>query len=302
MTDDINNPDDGTEEVTAQAPDTTEEWDYYDPDEDNVEAPDTAATEDGTEEAAQEAEVGESAAIEAPLNAVVKMADGTTAKVSDLLQGNLRQADYTRKSQELATSRQAVEANLQRIEGITEAFIDHLTKLVPEAPDHALALRDPNAYTRQLAQHQAAMAQVQSLVEIGSQPKQIKSAITAENQAAQLAEENRMLQDRFPAIATREGRDKFFSNAAAVANDMGFSNDELSKVTDHRIFAMAHYAKIGMDAVKTRDAAKAKLQAAPQVSPRKPGQAQGGDRSAEAMRRFAKTPSVKNAAAAWDGS
>lgn len=300
MTDEINNPTDGTEEVTAQAPDTEEAWDYYDPDEDNVEAPEVAATEDGTDEAAQEAEVGEPAEVEAPLEAVVKLADGSKAKVADLIQGNLRQADYTRKSQELATSRQAVEANLQRIEGITDAFIDHLTKLVPEAPDHALALRDPNAYTRQLAQHQAAMAQVQTLVELGSQPKQIKAAMQSEAQSANLAEENRKLQERFPMVATKEGRDKFFSNAAAVANEIGFSTDELSQVTDHRIFAMAHYAKIGMEAVKTRDAAKAKLQAAPQVSPRKPSQA-AGNGNVDAMRKFAKSGSIRDAVKAWDG-
>jgi hypothetical protein len=289
MTDEDNNPDSGIETVNTQAPDTAEDWDYYDPEEDNVEPPEEAATEEGTEE------VSEPEEIEAPLEAVVMLSDGTKAKVADLVQGNLRQADYTRKSQELAVKRQAIDADIQRIEGITESFIDHLSKLVPEAPDHALALRDPSAYTRQLAQHQAAMAQVQKLIELGEQPKQIKDAMTAEQRSQHLADENSKLLERFPAVSTKAGRESFFSKAVNAANEIGFSQEELGQVDDHRLFVLAHYAKIGMESVKSREVAKAKVQAAPQVSPRKPGQTTQGNRNAEGMRKLARSGSIKDA-------
>lgn len=302
-----NNPDTGIDNGETQAPDTAADWDYYDPDEDQdtVETPEPEVTEDGTEEAVDEADPAEeteaSAEIDAPLEAVVTLSDGTKTKVSDLIQGNLRQADYTRKSQELARERQAVEANLQRIEGITEAFIDHLSSMVPAQPDPSLALRDPNAYVRQKAQYDAAVAQVQKLIEVGQQPKQIKDAMTAEQQRTTLAEENRRLAERFPETATQQGRERFFNVAAEAAKEMGIPLDELGAITDHRYFMALHYAKIGMDAVKARAAAKAKAQAAPPAAPRKPGQPVTANRNMQAMQKLARSGSLRDALKVdWD--
>ena len=139
MSDVPNNPDSGTEDVTAQTPDTAEDLDYYDPDEDQdtEQDQDDAAPEDGAEEdeAAEEAEVVEA---EATVDAVVTLTDGKKVKVADLIAGNLRQDDYTRKTQEIATVRKTLQADAERIERITTAFIDHLSAMVPPAPDSAL--------------------------------------------------------------------------------------------------------------------------------------------------------------------
>jgi hypothetical protein len=50
-----------------------------------------------------------------------------------------------------------------------------------------------------------------------------------------------------------------------------------------------------MESVKSREVAKAKVQAAPQVSPRKPGQTTQGNRNAEGMRKLARSGSIKDA-------
>ena len=303
MTDEPNNPDSGTEGVDAQTPDTTEDWNYYDPDEedqDTEQGSEEAVIEDGADETtAEEAEVVEAA--EASADAVVTLHDGKKAKVSDLIAGNMRQDDYTRKTQETATERKAVRADAERIERITQSFIDHLSAMVPAAPDHALALRDPNGYIRQKAQHEAALAQVQKLIEIGDQPKQVSDAMTAHERDAMIADENRRLADRFPAVATEQGRQKFFAQAAEAAQEIGFSMDDLKGVTDHRMFVLAHYAKVGMEAMKAREVAKTKAQAAPPVAPRKPGQQGQATGNADAMRRFNRNPTPRNAAAAWSG-
>lgn len=300
--DEDNTPDSGIEDVTAQAPDTAEEWDFYDPEEDTVEAPPAEATEDGTE-AAPEAEVSEEPEeVEAAPNAVVTLADGSKVKASELAQSYLRQADYTRKSQELATKRQAVEANLTRSQGIIDSFVTHLSAMVPDAPDHTLALRDPNAYTRQMAQHQAALEQVKKLIEIGEQPKQITSEMTTEQRQGEIAEENRKLVDRIPSVSTEMGRKKFFEQAAEAANAMGFSNDELSQVADHRLFVMAHYAAKAIKAEKASKVVAAKVANVPPVAPKRPGQGTATGRNDEAVKRFSRAPTLKNAVAAWDGN
>lgn len=273
--------------------DTAAEWDYYDPDEDQDtgEAPAPEATDEGTEETAEPEP--EDTAEAKP--ALVTLPDGTQAPLEEVTKGYLRQADYTRKSQELAQTRKAMDADLQRIEGITQAFIDHLSSMVPPKPDQALALRDPNAYVRADAQYNAAMAQVQKLIELGSQPKEIKAAADARGDREKRAAEEAILAERFPVIRNPEGRQKFFTAAVEAAQSVGFSIDELKGVTDHRIFAALHWANEGLKAAKARETAKAKVANVPPASPRKPGQPVQQAKNADAMRKLARSGSIRDA-------
>lgn len=297
-------PEQGTDNAQAQATDTVEDWDYYDPDEDQdtVEAPEPEATDDGTEAATDEEAAGEEEApaeIEASIDAVVTLPDGSKAKVKDLLNDRLRQDDYSRKTQALSNDRQALRAEVERIEGITSAIVDHFTGLVPPAPDHSVALRDPAKYTREMAVHQAGMAQLQKLIELGQQPKEIKSALSKEEQARTAQEENAKLIERFPKLTQPQERQKFFTEAADAAQEFGLTMQDLQGVNDHRIFTALHYAALGLKASKAMQTAKAKVEKAPPVAPQKPAGVVRGN--AEAMKKWARTPNAKTAAAAWDG-
>ena len=295
--DDINTPAGaGTDAVETPESETAEDsWNYFDPDED-TEAPAEPATDEGaeadTEEAAQEAE-------EAP--AQISLPDGTQVSLDEAIKGYLRQSDYTRKATEVAETRKALEADLRTVEGITQAFIDHLTKMVPAMPDPALALRDPNGYVRAKAQYDAAMGQVQQLIEIGKQPKEIAAKLENGDRQAVITRENAALIERFPTVATPQGRQKFFESAAEAAQAMGFSMAELQGVTDHRMFAMAHWANEGMKAAKARETAKAKVANVPPATPRKPGQPAQANRNADAMRKLARSGSIRDAMRVdWD--
>ena len=298
MQDEPNTPDDGIDNVAPQAADTVEDWNYYDPDEDNVEEPEPETTDDGATEAeeATEAEPEEAPEIEAAPEAVVTLEDGSKVKVKDLIQGNLRQQDYTRKAQEVATRRKSLESEVQRLEGITAAFIDHLSGLVPAPPDTALLYSDERAYFRQKAQHEAALEQVQKLIEVGEKPKEVKQALATEERAELIADENRKLAERFPETAQKEGREKFLGRVVQAAEAIGFSLDDLKGVTDHRIFALAHYAEIGMKAAQARAVAAQKVAKAPPVATKRPGQgAMPANRNAEAMKRLSRSGSIKDA-------
>jgi hypothetical protein len=288
---DINNPfEDGIEAVEPHEDDNAEPTTYFDPDEDQ----DTEEAD--LDEATDEAE-SEEVDTEAPAPvALVKLPDGTEAPLEEVTKGYLRQVDYTRKTQEVAETRKALEADLQRIEGITQAFVDHLSSMVPAQPDPALALRDPNAYVRQKAQYDAAMAQVQKLIEIGNTPKEIKGALGEKDTQQRLAEENAKLAERFPTVTTQEGRTKFFAAAAEAAQAAGFTMDDLKGVSDHRLFVLAHWANEGIKAAKARETAKAKVANVPPAAPRKPGQPAATNRDAQAMRKFKSEPTLRNAA------
>lgn len=283
-------PEGGTESVNPENDTAEEIWDYFDPDED-TEAPAEAATDEGTEESATE-EAEEPAA--EPATQVV-LPDGTQVPLEEVTKGYLRQADYTRKVTEVASQRKALEADLQIVEGITQTFIDHLTKMVPAMPDPALALRDPSGYVRAKAQYDAAMAQVQQLIEIGKQPKQIGEKLSQSDMQAKIAAENAALAEKIPTVATPEGRRKFMESAAEAAQSAGFSMDDLQGVTDHRLFVLAHWANEGLKAAKARETAKAKVANVPPAAPRKPGQPAQANRNADAMRKLARSGSIRDA-------
>lgn len=287
-------PPGGTENVTPES-DTAEDWDYFEPEEETEESPEPEATDEGAEEPAETEEPEP----EAP--AQISLPDGTQITLDEAIKGYQRQADYSRKTLEVSQKRQALEADLQVISGITETFIDHLSKMVPPAPDPALAMRDPNAYIRAKTMHDTAMAKVQDLIELGKKPKEIAGNLDKLDKEAAVAQENLRLAERFPDVVKPEGRKKFFEGAAVAAQEAGFTMDDLQGVTDHRLFVLAHWANVGMKAAKARENAKAKVANVPPATPRKPGQPAQTSRNVEATQRFKKAPTLRNAVAAWSG-
>lgn len=277
---------------------------YFDPDEDGapedtaeVEANDDDAKEEGEPEAeAEDAEADGAPVVYAEDTAVVKMADGTEIPVAELKGGYFRQDDYSKKTQALANERKQVEANVERMQRIAEAFVDHVSKLVPEAPEASLALTDPAKYTAMKAQHDAAMAQVNQLIEAASAPREVADTLSQADRQRLLQAENEKLIAAFPETGNTEGRQKFFGEVKSVANELGFTDQELGSIADHRVFALAHWAAKGLAADRASAKAKAKVEKAPPATPRKPGQgARGANRNAEAMRKLARSGSLRDA-------
>ena len=298
MTDEADTPfNAGTDNVETQADDTADNLDWYDPDEDQDTAPDEAdaATDDGAAVAEEAPETAEPVEVEAPLDAVVTLADGTKAKVADLAKGYLRQEDYSRKTQEIANTRKQFSEKVQTFDRTVQVFVDHLSSMVPEPPPPALALTNPGQYTAKKAQYEAAMDQVKALMESAQAAKTMQDTLSKEDRASMLAEENRALAQRFPETATQAGRQKFFNDVAEVASSIGYSMEELGQVSDHRLFALAHYAKLGMKAEQSQKVAAQKVQKAPPVAPRKPGQTAAKSGNAEAMKRLSRTGSIRDA-------
>jgi hypothetical protein len=313
MENDSNTPEQGTEVVQPEQTDTIPDYVFFDPDEDTEEPADPEMTDDdGTddEEVSEDPDEtepeGEESEGEEPeedddtsVAETIELPDGTKIDRDEVVKGYLRQSDYTRKATEVADQRKTLEAETTRLSGITEAFIDHLSKMIPPPPDQALAYRDPNAYTRQKAAHDAAVAQVQKIVETGEKVKETSKKLSAEDRQKLVREENAKLAERFPQTADEKGREAFFNAAAEAAQAAGFSMDELSAVTDHRMFALAHYAKIGMEAQEKSKKAKSKAEKAPPATPNKPAsnKRQGAARNREAMKKLSRTGSIRDALA-----
>lgn len=285
-----NTPDAGTDNATPEQDDTAIDWYDGDPEEDTAAEPEDTATDDGTDETATE-EPAEPEA-EEPAGKVT-LADGSQISLDEAVKGYMRQADYTRKTQEFAQQRTSLTTRASELDQTIQVFVDHLSKLMPKAPDAALALTEPAKYVAQKAQYDAARAQVDELIAIGQKPKAIAGTATQEDMQTKLAEENQRLNAMFPSAGTREGRVKFMEGAAKAAQDVGFTMQELQGIADHRLFALAHWAQRGMQAAQATKSVKEKVAAAP--SPVKPGNSGTAVKNADAMKRLARSGSIHDA-------
>lgn len=312
-----NLPTGGTDTAHPLSLDDAENIDYFDPDEDNGEGDQDQQSEEVTDEAdeGQEAEETDTAEEDdqaegedegtadkadkpEPTDDVTVTVNGQPIALSELKAGYQRQSDYSRKTQEVANSRRDLEALTARVTTSVNAIADFLSKQIPEKPDISLLYTNPQAYHMQKEMHELANAQVQALLEQANAPKEVAAKLTADQRSELLQSENAKLAEVFPATATQEGRKKFFERAASAAKEAGYSEDDIGKVSDHRLFIMAHYAAIGLQAEKAKAKAQTKVANVPPVTPQRRPQSSNAAKvrqNKEAMKRLARTGSLDDA-------
>lgn len=282
--------DSGTDDVLPED-DTAPVQDDFDPETQDTEA---EAENDATDEGEEPAEPEAPAEAEVLPTAKVKLPDGTTATADELVKGYLRQADYTRKTQEAAKREAALKADASTLESAAEKLAQYVEKLVPPKPGRELAMQNPAEYVRQMAQHEAGMTEIQGILASVEGPKTVQKAATERERQEKLAVENAKLIERIPEASTAEGRQKVMTNVAEAAQAIGLTMDELQGLDDHRVFAALHYAKIGMEAEKSRAKVQAKVAKAAPAAPVKPSAPQNSARVSEALKAFNRAPTPEN--------
>lgn len=216
--------------------------------------------------------------------------------LEELQAGFLRQSDYTRKTQDIATreselnqAAQFVNQQQQQYDQMLQTYQEQLQGLIPPEPNWAeLAQRNPAEATRQKAawdQLQGQLKKVQEERQSNAQKmfqaQQQQFSQYAQTQAQSLVQAKPELQDQ-------QKMQEFFTDLNTYAtNHYGFTPQELGNpvLSDHR-FALI------LDKARAYDAAQqgatAKQQAEPAVPTLRPGPAQRGGNPAAANIRNAK--------------
>lgn len=151
--DDVN--DDESDDIETD--DIDGEYDEQDDDQDNPDEEEEEA-EEQLAEAVEDYQVS------------VKLPNGETATIQDLINGNEGRADTTRKQQALAAERGQMEQYAQRveqyatqIEQLQELATNALQSVLGEPPSPDLATTDPVEYTRKKAAYDQNLAKLQEL-------------------------------------------------------------------------------------------------------------------------------------------
>ena len=216
----------------------------------------------------------------ADMDQKVRLDDGTTLTVGELRAGNLRQSDYTRKTQALTEEKRLSEQATQRATQLEqelgqqrEFLVNALSTLLPPRPDPATAASDPVGYNVQKATYDHAVEQLQAI-----QQQQHEAAIRAQEEQQEKSKhwvdsERGRLLNTIPELAETEKFNTFMDKAATAANAYGFSREEVMNTVDHRYYLLIRDAMRYQDIVSKRGQAKQKAKGKPKPV------AKGGNRN-----------------------
>lgn len=229
---------------------------------------------------------------------LVTLKGGEQVPVKELKLGYMRERDYRLKTQETANRGRELEALSSRVVNTANAFAQFLASQLPPEPSHDLAIQNPTEYTRQKAIFDNAMGRVNQILQMGAEPQAVVQQLTGEQRNEMLRQESERLAEAFPQTAKPEEREKFFEEAFDTARQLGFTDDEMADVTDHRYFKLAHYARLGMQAEAAKKKALEKVNSAPPAAPARKAQGQNAQQSRknrDAMEKLTRTGSLKDA-------
>lgn len=279
----------GDEELDQGAEDATDE-DFTEESEeatDELEAEDDVVEEEAEEDGADE---DEREAATPPLNdeTTVVMGDGTAVKLGELKGGYLRQQDYTQKTESLAADRSVVEETASILIQERSYYHQSLTRFQEmlgeqgpsEPPPLALASEDGLEYTRLKAEWDAKQ---QKIAEIQKEREQFELAnrereaaeAKAEKEQKEVSEQTKFRDESaklLVAIPSWNDDEVAEADKAVIrsyGHEIGYSDEEIDSVVDHRTLVMARDAARYRALMAKRKVANKKSRNAPPVT--KPG-------------------------------
>ncbi len=210
--------------------------------------------------------------------------NGTAQRITlkEALAGYQRQADYTLKTQEVATAREQLAGELQQLQAHRASYkqvLDALeAKLGPANQEptgeqwDALRASDPDKYATEWADYQRRAEQRNA---IKAERERVANEETGEARKAlqtYVDGERVKLVAAFPQWKAADGKVDANKMTAAikevreyVGKTFGYTEAELDRSYDHRMIVLAHKAMLYDRAEAARKTAKGKLAAAPEM-------------------------------------
>jgi hypothetical protein len=233
------------------------------------------------------------------------------SELPDLYKSGLRQADYTKKTTEVAEQRKAAEAEVAKAAQERHQYATSLQKLAVQlegaleqqqnidwdaliASDPVEALKQQHLLQKRQAAYQQTLHQLQGV-----------DAQTKAEQAKKLDEyRSAQQQELLAKLPDWKDTQKATAEAALIKSylkeQVGFDDAAINGITDHRAVLLARDAMLYRQMLSKAQAAAKKVAAAPQKVVR-PGVTEGGkpDQRTAAMQRLDKTGRVEDAAEAF---
>jgi hypothetical protein len=231
-------------------------------------------------------------------------------ELDELINGYQRSKDYTQKSQALAEQRKAMDAERQHLEQVKQERMAYAQKL--KALDSFLSQQnkgedlevlketDPIGYAVKVAEQSQREKQLAVVRAEQQRIAQQQQAEQQQNLQNHLKSESEKLASVIPELATPKG-DAIRKEIREYAKSVGWSDQELSSVYDHRAVLTLYKAMKFEQLQKGKPETLKKVQQAPKML--KPGNSTPNTKSSQekqVMQRLRQSGKVRDAAAAFE--
>lgn len=231
-------------------------------------------------------------------------------ELDELINGYQRSKDYTQKSQALAEQRKAIDAERGHLEQVKQERMAYAQKL--QALDSFLSQQnrgedlevlketDPIGYAVKVAEQSQREKQLSVVRAEQNRIAQQQQAEQQQNLQKHLKYESDKLASVIPELATPKG-DAIRKEIREYAKSVGWSDQELSSVYDHRAVLTLYKAMKFEQLQKGKPDTLKKVQQAPKML--KPGTSTPNTKSAQdkqVMQRLRQSGKVRDAAAAFE--
>ena len=267
-------------------------------------------SEDAIEAAkSEDSEEPETPAVQEPRKLKVKI-DGIEQELpeDEVINGYSRTADYTRKTQQLAEARKAFEQNeLAAVRAERQQYAEHLASLkqqleliAPKKPDfEKLKLTlPPDQYAAKIEEWHAYQEKIGAVEKTQAELKARQEADAERGFHQYLRDEQEKLEAALPDIRDPEKGRALKKDLSDYALSRGFNEEDLSKVTDHRLVLLLHDAMQGAKAKAKAPEIKNKIEKV--MAPTPPGSSKSSkpdaNKYAEASQRLRQTGKLDDAA------
>lgn len=240
----------------------------------------------------------------------VRLPDGSVSTIDDLINGNLREADYTRKTQEVSAIRKQTEdyrAQLsqyeQRMSFLQDMTMKILQAKMPVEPDPSRSLEDPLGYIHEKAMYDRSLSEYQRYQAELQQAREHQTALSMQEQQRYVREQHAELARKIPELQDPSKRPKMIETLVKTAEKYGVGTEELGNITDHRfLVALRDLSRLsslqGDGAAKVKDKIANKPPVSTGSKRLSPG-AQRGRAVDTAMQRLNKSGTLKDGIAAY---
>ena len=244
---------------------------------------------------------------------------GEEYNIDDLVKGSLRQADYTRKTQALAEQRKQTEdvsehysSELAQIQAERNYYVQSLQHLIDGSMGEVdkfaninweqLKAEDPLEYVSMKDEFRDRQERYRAIQHEQQQAQGRQEAVLAQSHAQSLAEEGEKLAEALPEWREPETRQELVSKLRAYATEQGFTEEELTSLSDSRSVMVLLKAQ-KYDQLQKTDVKSKKLRNKPRVvrsgSPESKSDSNKSRRKSD-MKRLRETGKVKDAASLFE--
>jgi len=204
--------------------------------------------------------------------------------VDELIKGYSRTSDYTKKTQALAEQRKAIEAEKAKVQDaarLRDQYAQRLQvieQMLTQSPQENLAElkeTDPIGYAVKMAEQVEREKQLAAVRQERAQLAQRQQYEQQERLKAHLSQEAERLQAAIPEMADEVKGEVVRKEIKDFARSIGFSEQELSQVYDHRAVLTLYKAMQYDKLQKSKPATAKRVAEAPKTL--RPGPAQQSD-------------------------